>query len=290
MVSRGTQRIGGTTIPRAYSRPFNPLMGKKRMDANKTAAHFDLTGKVAIVTGGSRGLGFEMSKAFAEAGADVIVASRKLEGCQKAAEEIVASTGRRILPFAYHAGDWAASDALCEFAYKAFGKVHVLVNNAGMSPLYDKLTNVTESLYDKVLQVNLRGPFRLSSLIGERMAAGEGGSIINVSSIAAVQPSPGELPYAMAKAGINAFTIGLARAFGPKVRVNCIMPGPFLTDIAKAWDLEAFKQRAENTIPLKRGGEADEVVGAALYFASGASSYTTGSILKIDGGSAFPAA
>jgi NAD(P)-dependent dehydrogenase (short-subunit alcohol dehydrogenase family) len=260
------------------------------MDTNKTASHFDLTGKVAVVTGGSRGLGFEMSKAFAEAGADVIVASRKLEGCQQAAGEIAAATGRRVLAFAYHAGDWAASDALCAFAYKEFGKVDVLVNNAGMSPLYDKLSNVTEALYDKVLQVNLRGPFRLSSLIGERMAAGAGGSIINVSSIAAVQPTPNELPYAMAKAGINAFTIGLARAFGPKVRVNCIMPGPFLTDIAKAWDLAAFKQRAETNIPLKRGGEADEVVGAALYFASGASSYTTGSILKIDGGSAFPAA
>ena len=260
------------------------------MDASKTAAHFDLTGKVAVVTGGSRGLGLAMSTAFAQAGADVIIASRKLDGCEKAAAAISAATGRRCLPFAYHAGDWAGSDALASFAWQAFGRVDVLVNNAGMSPLYDKLTDITEALYDKVLQVNLRGPFRLSTLIGERMAAGDGGSIINVSSIAAVQPTPNELPYAMAKAGINAFTLGLARAYAPKVRVNCIMPGPFLTDIAKAWDLEAFNKRAATTIPLQRGGEADEVVGAALYFASGASSYTTGSILKIDGGSAFPAA
>jgi NAD(P)-dependent dehydrogenase (short-subunit alcohol dehydrogenase family) len=215
------------------------------VDAQKTAAHFDLTGKVAVVTGGSRGLGLAMSRAFAEAGADVVIASRKLEGCQTAAAEISASTGRRCLPFAYHAGDWAASDALAQFAWKEFGRVDVLVNNAGMSPLYDKLTNVTDALYDKVMQVNLRGPFRLSALIGERMAADNGGSIINVSSIAAVQPTPNELPYAMAKAGINAFTIGLARAFGPKVRVNCIMPGPFLTDIAKAWDMESFNKRAE---------------------------------------------
>ncbi len=120
------------------------------MDAIKTARHFDLTGKVAVVTGGSRGLGFEMSKAFAEAGADVIVASRKLDGCQKAAAEIAAATRRKILPFAFHAGDWAACDALCDFAYKELGRVDVLVNNAGMSPLYDKLTNVTEALYDKV--------------------------------------------------------------------------------------------------------------------------------------------
>ncbi|MCP5180247.1 MAG: glucose 1-dehydrogenase [Pseudomonadales bacterium] len=259
------------------------------MDAQKTAAHFDLTGKVAVVTGGSRGLGLEMSRAFAEAGADLVIASRKLDGCEKAAAEISAATGRRCLPFAYHAGDWDASDALADFAYREFGRVDVLVNNAGMSPLYDKLTNVTEALYDKVMQVNLRGPFRLSSLIGERMAAGEGGSIITVSSIAAVQPTPNELPYAMAKAGLNAFTKGLARAYGPRVRVNCIMPGPFLTDIAKAWDMDAFNQRAATTIPLQRGGEAHEVVGAALYFASAASSYTTGAILKIDGGSAFPA-
>ena len=126
----------------------------------------------------------------------------------------------------------------------------------------------------------------LSALVGERMAAGNGGSIINVSSVAAVQPSPIELPYGTAKAGLNALTLGLARAYAPKVRANCIMPGPFLTDISKAWDMEAFNERAK-LIPLQRGGEPDEVVGAALYFASDASSYTTGSILKIDGGSAW---
>ena len=108
-----------------------------------------------------------------------------------------------------------------------------------------------------------------------------------MSSIAAVQPTPHELPYAMAKAGLNAMTIGLARAFGPKVRVNCIMPGPFMTDITKAWDLEAFARTARTAIPLQRGGEPHEVVGAALYFASDASSYTTGAVLKIDGGLAF---
>jgi NAD(P)-dependent dehydrogenase (short-subunit alcohol dehydrogenase family) len=119
------------------------------------------------------------------------------------------------------------------------------------------------------------------------MAEGDGGSIIHVSSIAAVQPSPGEVPYAAAKAGLNNLTISLARAFGPKVRVNCIMPGPFLTDISKHWDLEGFRKHAERSIPLRRGGAAYEVVGAALYLASDASSYTTGAILKIDGGTAF---
>ncbi len=259
------------------------------MDREATARHFDLSGKVAVVTGGSRGLGLEMSRAFAQAGADVLVASRKADACETAAAEISSETGRTCAGFAYHAGDWDQADALAEFAYDKFGRVDVLVNNAGMSPLYDNLGSVTEALYRKVLEVNLQGPFRLSSIIGERMAAGEGGSIINVSSIAAVQPAPHELPYAMAKSGLNTMTRGMAHAFGAKVRVNCIMPGPFLTDISKAWDLDAFAERAANDIPLGRGGQPDEVVGAALYFASGASSYTTGAILKIDGGAAWAA-
>ena len=251
------------------------------------AGLFDLSGKVAMITGGSRGLGLEMARAFAFAGASVLIASRKQEACAAAAGQIAGETGQRCIGAAYHAGRWEDSDRLAELAYREFARVDVLVNNAGMSPLYDSLAAVTEALYDKVLDVNLRGPFRLSALIGERMAAGDGGSIINVSSIAAVQPTPSELPYGMAKAGLNALTLGLARAYAPKVRVNCIMPGPFLTDISKAWDMQAFQRRARNGIPLQRGGEPGEVVGAALYFASAASSYTTGAVLKIDGGSAY---
>ncbi|MBH80097.1 MAG: short-chain dehydrogenase [Gammaproteobacteria bacterium] len=247
---------------------------------------FDLSGKVAIVTGGSRGLGLEMCKAFAACGANVVIASRKAEPCEEAARAITEVTGIECVGVAFHAGNWSDADRLVDFAYDKFGHVDVLVNNAGMSPLYESLTSVTEELYDKVMQVNLRGPFRLASLVGERMAAGNGGSIINVSSTAAVQPTPNELPYATAKAGLNALTLGLARAFGPKVRANCIMPGPFLTDISKAWDMEAFNERAQ-LMPLQRGGEPDEVVGAALYFASDASSFTTGAVLKIDGGSAW---
>ena len=247
---------------------------------------FDLTDRVAVVTGGSRGLGREMVLAFARQGAKVVIASRKLDGCQALAKQVETETGREALAFACHVGDWAQCDALVEAAYERFGKVDVLVNNAGMSPLYPSLAEHSEALYDKVLAVNLKGPFRLSSLIGTRMAAGDGGSIINVSSVAAVSPSPIEVPYAAAKAGLNNLTVALARAFGPKVRVNCIMPGPFLTDISKAWDLQAFERQAKHNIPLQRGGQPREVVGAALYLASDASSYTTGSVIKIDGGTA----
>ncbi len=250
---------------------------------------FDLTGKVCVVTGGSRGLGREMCLAVAKHGADVAIASRKLEACEKLAEEIRAGTGREALGVAFHAGRWDDCDRLVETALERFGRIDVLVNNAGMSPLYPSLAELSEELYDKTLAVNLKGPFRLSSLVGTHMAAGDGGSIINVSSTASLQPSPIELPYAAAKAGVNALTLGLARAFGPTVRVNCILPGPFRTDISKAWPAEAF-EHFERNLPLRRAGEPDEVVGAALYFASDASSFTTGAVLKIDGGAAWPAA
>ena len=253
------------------------------MDANQ---RFDLTGKVALVTGGSRGLGREMVLAFARAGADVVIASRKLPACEELAAEVERDTGRRALAVACHVGDWGQVGELAERAYEHFGHVDVLVNNAGMSPLYDRVVDVTEDLYDKVLSVNLKGPFRLTALVGTRMAEGDGGSIIMVSSGAAIHAGAGTIPYSAAKAGLNNMTYGFARAFGPKVRVNCIMPGPFLTDISKAWDMDAFNARAESTILLHRGGEAGEIVGAALYFASNASSFTTGAVLEVSGGTA----
>jgi len=247
---------------------------------------FDLTDKVAVVTGGTRGLGKEMVLAFAQRGAKVVVASRKRDACEAVAAEVARATGREALGVACHVGRWADCDALVDAAYARFGRVDVLVNNAGMSPLYSSLTAISEELYDKVLNVNLRGPFRLSTLVGERMMAGEGGAIINVSSCAAVMPTAGEVPYAAAKAGLNNLTIALSRAFAPRVRVNCIMPGPFLTDISNAWTPEMIAGLGK-IIPLGRGGQADEVVGAALYFASDASRFTTGAVLKIDGGLAY---
>jgi NAD(P)-dependent dehydrogenase (short-subunit alcohol dehydrogenase family) len=244
---------------------------------------FSLSGKVALVTGGSRGLGRAMSLAFAAHGADVIIASRKLEACEAVASEVRA-LGRRALAVAAHVGRWDACDALIDRAYAEFGRVDILVNNAGMSPLYGKLSEVTEEMFDKVVGLNLKGPYRLSAVIGERMMEGAGGSIINISSIAAVNPAPKSEPYGAAKAGLNNLTRSFAFAFGPKVRVNSIMAGPFLTDISKAWDLEAFQKRADTSMALQRGGQAEEVVGAALYFASAASSFTTAAVLRVDGG------
>jgi len=243
---------------------------------------FDLHGKVALVTGGSRGLGREMALAFARAGADVAIVSRKLAACESVAAEIEAH-GRRALPHACHVGRWEDLDDLVDAAYGRFGRVDVLVNNAGMSPLYPSLVEVSEALWDKVLAVNLKGPFRLSALVGTRMAAGAGGSSINVSSVAAIRPTPTETPYAAAKAGLNALTVAFAHAFGPTVRVNCIMAGPFLTDISKAWDPAAVR-RFEAVAALGRAGRPEEIVGTALYLASDASSFTTGAVLRVDGG------
>ena len=249
-----------------------------------TNTSFDLTDRVALVTGGSRGLGREMALAFASHGADVIVASRKLEQCEATAREIEA-LGRRALPLACHVGKWGQLDGLVETAYAKFGHIDILVNNAGMSPLYNALDEISEELFDKVIGVNLKGPFRLSALIGKRMAAGNGGSIINISSTGAITPSPLAEPYGAAKAGLNAITRSFAHAYAPKVRVNAIMAGPFLTDISKAWDMERFTELAQDAIPLQRGGAPNEITGAALYLASDASSFTTGSIITVDGGS-----
>jgi NAD(P)-dependent dehydrogenase (short-subunit alcohol dehydrogenase family) len=244
---------------------------------------FDLTGKVVVVTGGSRGLGRQIATAVARQGADVVIASRKLDACEAAASEISNETGRQTMAYAVHVGRWDELEPFVDAVYDRFGRVDVLFNNAGMSPVYDRLTDVSEKLFDSVINLNFKGPFRLAALIGERMQAAGGGSIINVSSTGAVRPTRDIVPYAAAKAGVNAMTIGLAHAFGPTVRVNAVMPGPFLTTISRAWDMEIFAERAR-TFPLRRAGQSEEIAGAVLYLASDASTYTTGSILTVDGG------
>jgi NAD(P)-dependent dehydrogenase (short-subunit alcohol dehydrogenase family) len=246
----------------------------------KPTMNFDLSNKIAVVTGGSRGLGREMVLAFAKSGADVVIASRKLEACEAVARE-VEKLGRKALPFAAHVGAWGDNDKLADAAYQHFGRVDILVNNAGMSPLAPSLGETSEALFDKVIDINFKGPFRLSSLIGERMAAGEGGVLINLSSTAAIVPMPHTIPYGGAKAAINVMTVALAKAFAPKVRVNCIAPGPFLTDVSTVW---RENKQYEQSLGLQRFGKPEEIVGTALYLASDASSYTTGQVIRVDGG------
>lgn len=240
---------------------------------------FDLGGKVALVTGGSRGLGLEMVRAFADHGADVIVVSRKLDACEAAAEEVRAR-GRRALAIAAHAGKWAEIDGVIDEAYQKFGRLDILVNNAGMSPAVPS-HEVSEELFDKVLDLNFKGPFRFAAQVARRMAAADGGVIINVSSAGSLRPLPGVVPYSSAKAALNAMTVSLAHEYAPKVRVNAIVAGPFLTDIAKAWTPEK-REKSDNA--AGRPGRPEEIVTSALYLASPHSSFTTGTLLRVDGG------
>jgi NAD(P)-dependent dehydrogenase (short-subunit alcohol dehydrogenase family) len=244
-----------------------------------TADLFDLTGKIALITGGSRGLGLQMVRAFADHGADLVIVSRKLEACEAAAEEAMAK-GVRALALSAHVGKWDEIDRLIEAAYAHFGRIDILVNNAGMSPAQPS-HEVSEALFDSVMNLNFKGPFRLASQVAKRMSDGEGGVIINVSSSGALMPLPAVVAYSGAKAALNAMTVSFAREYGPKVRVNTISAGPFLTDIANAWTPTA-RERSNNA--LGRPGRPEEVVTTALYLASPASSFTTGAIVRVDGG------
>ena len=240
---------------------------------------FDFTGKVALVTGGSRGLGYQMVRAFAERGADVVIASRKLENCEAVAEEVRA-LGRRALAVSAHVGKWPECDRLIEEAYAAFGRVDILVNNAGMSPRMPS-HDVTEQLFDSVLNLNFKGPFRLASQIGKRMFDGEGGCIVNVTSSGSLMPLPQVVPYGSSKAALNAMSQSLAWEYAPKVRVNTLSPGAFRTDIVEAWP-----DKGQGPIPIPRGHAADpsDILTAALFLASPASVNVTGSLVRCDGG------
>jgi NAD(P)-dependent dehydrogenase (short-subunit alcohol dehydrogenase family) len=240
---------------------------------------FDLTGKVALVTGGSRGLGYQIVLAFADRGADVVIASRNIENCEKVAEE-VRTRGRRALPCHVHAAKWDAIDGLIATSYAEFGRVDILVNNAGMSPRVPS-HEVTEELFDSVVGLNFKGPFRLATQVAKRMYDSDGGVIINVSSSGALMPLPQVVPYGSAKAALNAMTRSLAAEYGPKVRVNTLSPGPFLTDISKAWPPEK-REQAPNA--LGRPGDPHEIVSAALFLASPASSFTNAALVRVDGG------
>jgi NAD(P)-dependent dehydrogenase (short-subunit alcohol dehydrogenase family) len=249
---------------------------------------YNFSGKVVVITGGSRGIGHGMALAFASAGANVAVASRKIESCHATVDEIRA-LGSDGSAHAIHVGKWDDCNRLAEEVYARWGRADVLINNAGLSPLAPSSLSTSEDLFDKIVAVNLKGPFRLTALFASKMAEGDGGSIVNISSTSSIRPNPETAPYACAKAGLNILTVAAAKEFGPKVRVNCIICGPFHTDISKGWSRTAdFTQRAKETFPLQRAGEPEEVAGAAMYFASPAASFTTGAILVVDGGSSHP--
>jgi NAD(P)-dependent dehydrogenase (short-subunit alcohol dehydrogenase family) len=244
---------------------------------------FSLTGKVALVSGSTRGLGNMIARTLAHAGADVVISGRHQDKCEQVASEIARETGRRVLPIACHVGHWDEISILVSKVENELGPIGVLVNSAGIAPTYPSLTEVSEELFDKVIAVNLKGPFRLCALVGKAMMMHVGGSIINISSVASERPRPYALPYSASKAGLDALTRGFAQAFGPKVRVNGIMAGRFGTGMSESWNMSELSDTIAK-YPLGRAGQPSEITGAVLYLASEAGSYVTGSIIGVDGG------
>ena len=245
---------------------------------------FDLTGKTAIVTGGGRGLGRAIALGFAGAGADVVVASRKIENCETVAEEIKA-TGRRGLAVGCHVGRTDQIDTLVETAYAAFGRVDVVVNNAAMSP-GTQLAESSAELFQKTYATNTLGPMWLASRCAERMREHGGGVIINVVTTGAFRPGAGLGLYCSSKAALHALTLVMAKEWaGWGVRVNEIAPGPFLTDMmAPGAANPEFTARMYDQMLIKRIADPTEIVGAALYLASDASGFATGTTVTVDGG------
>jgi NAD(P)-dependent dehydrogenase (short-subunit alcohol dehydrogenase family) len=246
---------------------------------------FDLTGRVAIITGGSRGIGRQIALAFSDVGAKVVIASRRQEGVDAVAAEIV-ERGGTALGIAAHVGEHEALVRLVEQTVEAYGGVDIVVNNAATNPHFGPLMTATESQWDKIMDVNLRGAFFLSQQAVPIMQDRGGGKIINVASVAGVKPQAAMGIYSVSKAGLIMLTQVLAQELGAfNIQINALAPGVIKTRFSGAlWQTPSIAQAIEKSNPLGRLGEVDDIVGAALYLASPLSDYVTGTVLVIDGG------
>lgn len=246
---------------------------------------FDLSGKVILVNGGSRGIGEAMALEMGAHGATVIVSSRKLEAVQAVADKITAAGGA-ARAFACHTGQLEQVDALFANIQAEFGRLDVLVNNAATNPYFGPMVHAPESAFDKTFEVNVKGYFMMAQRAGQMMVDQGKGSIINIASIEGISPSPMMGIYSMTKAAVIMMTKAIAKELGgSNVRCNCICPGLTETKFAKVLiDTPEIYDHYVQRAPLARHAQPSEIVGAALYFASDASSYTTGAILPVDGG------
>jgi NAD(P)-dependent dehydrogenase (short-subunit alcohol dehydrogenase family) len=246
-----------------------------------------LNGKVAVITGASRGIGKAIALEYAGAGADVVVASRKLEACQKVVEEIE-KTGRKGLAVSAHTGKVEQLENLVDQALKRFGGIDILVNNAGTNPHFGSTMDIEKAAWDKTFDVNVNGVFFLTQMVFNKWMQEHGGVIINMASVAGLRPAPMTGTYSVTKAALIMLTQVLASELGAyNIRVNAIAPGFIRTDMSKAvWTSDMFKEGVKK-IPVPRLGETEDITGAALYLASDASSFMTGETIVIDGGARY---
>ncbi|GAB4148401.1 MAG: SDR family oxidoreductase [Candidatus Promineifilaceae bacterium] len=247
---------------------------------------FDLTGKVAIVTGASRGMGASIAWAYARAGARLVLSSRKLENVQPVADAINAEFPQQATALAAHAGEVAAAQALVAAAMDTYGRLDIVVNNAATNPHFGPILTAEESHWDKILQVNLKGTFWLCQAAIRQMQAQGGGKIINMASIAGIRPGAMMGIYSVSKAALIMLTKVLASEVGSSnIQVNAIAPGFVKTKFSAAlWQNPAIAQALIAQTPAGRMAEPDEITGIALYLASAASDFTTGAVFTIDGG------
>jgi dehydrogenase/reductase SDR family protein 4 len=250
------------------------------------AVSINLSGRVALVTGGGRGIGKAIARRLAEAGASVVIASRKLENLEATAAEFAALPGR-VVPIACHVGRLDQLENLVRETEARVGPIDILVNNSATNIGQGPALDVTDEMLDKMVEINVKSALRLIRLTVPGMIARKtGGSIINIASISGLQPQPGGLLYSFTKAGLIMMTRSWAREFGRhNIRVNAIAPGLIQTDFSEYfWKDEAYRKELEATQPIPRIGQPDEIAGAALYLASSDSSFLTGQVIVIDGG------
>lgn len=248
---------------------------------------FDLEGKVAIVTGASRGIGEAIARGFVEAGAKVVISSRKPENILPVADSINAEYPERAIGVPAHAGKRAETRSLVELAVEKFGRVDIAVNNASTNPHFGPLLTSEESQWDKIFEVNVKGYFWLCQAAAQQMIKqGQGGKIINIASIAGVKPGSMMGIYSVSKAAIIMLTKTLAIELGAEdIQVNAIAPGFVRTSFSKVlWDTRSIHDPIINRTPAGRFAEPGEITGIALYLASSASDFTTGAVFRVDGG------
>jgi NAD(P)-dependent dehydrogenase (short-subunit alcohol dehydrogenase family) len=254
---------------------------------NGKVALFDLTGKVAIVTGSTKGIGRAMVEGLAAAGAAVVVSSRKQELCDQVAREVAAATGAETLGLACHVGDWDAVPPFVDAVRDRFGRIDVLVNNAGINPARVGPAEMTLDYWRKLFSVNLEGPLRTSQCVAPFMRDQGGGSIVNIGTMAAYSGGATICAYGASKAALLNLTKSMAQAWVEwKVRVNLLSPGPFMSEMVEGGERTApgFKELIAGGTLMQRIADPREIVGPVVYLASDASSFVTGDDISVSGG------